>query len=198
MSYCLKQKSLTRKRESIRSLLYIFEGALFLTLLAKITLTLPFTPIPITFQTLGIYCLGIMASPLGAAGSVLTYFMFGLIFPVFCNSLWGIANFCGPTAGYLYAFPLAAACISILHRRHSGSNFKLAIILSIGAGIILACGTLGLACYLYFTGVTSTIDIIQGLKLGTLPFIPGEILKILLVIQGRHAIAFFKKTHVYD
>lgn len=194
MGYCLEQKFLVVERFK-RSLLYMFEGALFLTLLAKITVTLPFTPVPITFQTLGIYCLGVLTSPTIAVGSVFTYFLGGLVLPVFCNSYWGIASFFGPTAGYLYAFPLAAACISFLHHRYGSSNFKLAMILCIGASIILVCGTLGLTCYFYLTGATPTIGIIQGLKLGAFPFIPGELIKILLVTQGKRVVGFFKKAN---
>lgn len=195
MSYCLEeQRSWITKGLLRSSWLYICEGALFLALLAKITVTLPFTPVPITFQTLGIYCLGIMTSPTRAIGSILVYFIWGLVAPVFCNSCFGITSFFGPTAGYLYVFPLAAACISVLWNRYGKSQLHLAFILCIGASMILLGGALGLTCYLYFVGATPVIDILQGWKLGILPFIPGEILKILLVIQGRYAIAFFKKA----
>ncbi|WP_348664134.1 biotin transporter BioY [Chlamydia vaughanii] len=173
----------------------ILEGSIFLTLLAKITLHLPFTPVPVTFQTLGIYCIGVVASPMIAVGSVVAYLLEGLFLPVFYSSGYGIAAFFGPTAGYLYAFPIAAALISVLYRHFKESTYALAVILTAAAALITTCGSIWLACYLYLTSVTSTLDIVTGFKLGAAPFVIGETLKILLVIHGRTAGEFFKKRY---
>ncbi|MEF9497466.1 biotin transporter BioY [Chlamydia sp. 04-14] len=172
----------------------ILEGSLFLALLAKITLPLPFTPIPVTFQTLGIYCIGMACSPMIAVSSVIAYLLEGLFFPVFYSSGYGIATFFGPTAGYLYTFPLVALFISLLYRRFKSPNgYVLASILAAAASIILLFGSLWLAYYFYMMSITDTVDLIRGLQLGAAPFVIGETLKILLVVQGRKALQFFQK-----
>ncbi|SYX09172.1 Biotin ECF transporter S component BioY2,BioY family [Chlamydia poikilotherma] len=172
----------------------ILEGSLFLALLAKITLPLPFTPIPVTFQTLGIYCIGVACSPTIAVSSVIAYLLEGLFFPVFYSSEYGVATFFGPTAGYLYAFPLVALFISLLYRRFKNPNsYVLGSILAGAAFITLLLGSLWLACYFYMTSITDKVDLVLGLQLGAAPFVIGETLKILLIVQGRKALQFFEK-----
>ncbi|BAE81081.1 biotin synthase [Chlamydia felis Fe/C-56] len=195
MSYSLVKKSWLSEILS-NSIVKIFGGSIFLALLAKITLQLPFTPVPITFQTLGIYCIGVACSPIIAVGSVLAYLLEGLFLPVFCSSGYGIAAFFGPTAGYLYAFPMAAAFISLLYRRFRSPNVcMLASILAGAALVMMALGSFWLACYFYVTSITDSINLIRGFQLGAAPFILGEILKILLVIKGRSAVHFFRKHY---
>ncbi|MEF9520198.1 biotin transporter BioY [Chlamydia crocodili] len=193
MSYSLTKKSWLLGIMS-SSIVKILEGSLFLALLAKITLPLPFTPIPVTFQTLGIYCIGVVCSPTIAISSVIAYLLEGLFFPVFYSSGYGITTFFGPTAGYLYAFPLVAVFISVLYRRFKSPNsYVLGSILAGAAFIILLLGSLWLACYLYMTSMTNKVDLVRGLQLGAAPFVIGEALKIFLVVQGRKALQFFQK-----
>ncbi|QVE49232.1 biotin transporter BioY [Chlamydia crocodili] len=195
MSYSLTKKSWLLGILS-SPVVQILEGSLFLALLAKITLPLPFTPIPVTFQTLGIYCIGVACSPMIAVSSVIAYLLEGLFLPVFYSSGYGIATFLGPTAGYLYAFPLVAVFISLLYRRFKNPNsYVLGAILAGAASITLLLGSLWLTYYFYMTSITDTVDLVRGLQLGAAPFVIGETLKILLVVQGRKALQFFKKRY---
>ncbi|QEM74017.1 biotin transporter BioY [Chlamydia psittaci] len=174
----------------------MLEGSLFLALLAKIALPLPFTPILVTFQTLGIFCIGVACSPWIAVGSVLAYLMEGMFLPVFYGSGCGLTAFYGPTAGYLYAFPIAVLFISALYRRFaSPSGYVLASILTAAALIILVMGSLWLSYYFYMMSITESIDLVRGFQLGAAPFIVGEALKILLVVQGKSAVQFFQKHY---
>ncbi|AFS28260.1 biotin transporter BioY [Chlamydia psittaci] len=195
MGYSLATKShLLRILSS--PIVKILEGSLFLALLAKIALPLPFTPILVTFQTLGIFCIGIAYSPRMAVGSVLSYLVAGIFLPVFYGSGCGLTAFFGPTAGYLYAFPIAALFISSLYRRFkSPSGYVLASILTIAALIILVMGSLWLSYYFYMMSLTESIDVVKGFQLGAMPFIVGEALKILLVVKGKSAVQFFQKHY---
>jgi hypothetical protein len=78
---------------------------------AQISVPLPFTPVPFTFQPM-VVLLGAMAlgSRLGAASQVL-YLTLGVLgVPVFAASPLpqGIGRLIGPTGGYLMAYPAAA------------------------------------------------------------------------------------------
>ncbi|WP_375793120.1 biotin transporter BioY [Chlamydia sp. 12-01] len=195
MSYSLVKKSWLLGILS-SPIVKILEGSLFLALLAKIALPLPFTPVPITFQTLGIYCIGIACSPMIAISSVIAYLLEGLFLPVFYSSGYGIAAFFGPTAGYLYAFPIATVFMSLLYRQFKSPNsYILASILVGAAFIMLVLGSLWLAYYFYIMSITETVDLIKGFQLGAVPFVIGEMLKILLVIQGKGALQFFQKRY---
>ncbi len=84
----------------------IFAAVTALT--ARITIYLPFTPVPITLQTLAVVLSGLVLGAWGGTLAQLTYL--GLIavgLPFDANGL-GPASFFGPTAGYLLGFVPAA------------------------------------------------------------------------------------------
>ncbi|MBQ8498238.1 biotin transporter BioY [Chlamydia sp.] len=171
-----------------KSFVKVFAGSLFLACLAKISISLPFTPVPITFQTLGVFCLGLAMTPGMAAATVGVYLMEGLLFPVFCSSSYGIAVFCGPTAGYLFSFMPTVALISWLYRKCGGVRAKssvVALVLFVGGGLNLCLGALWLACFLKNIGVSISFDLFEAFKMGILPFLIGKVIKIAFVVQGR-------------
>jgi biotin transport system substrate-specific component len=86
----------------------IFVFAAITALTARITIHLPFTPVPITLQTLAVVLSGLVLGARRGALAQLTYL--GLIatgLPLDANAL-GAAAFFGPTAGYLIGFGPAA------------------------------------------------------------------------------------------
>ena len=86
-------------------------------LTARITIHLPFTPVPITLQTLAVVLSGLVLGSRRGALAQLTYL--GLIatgLPLDANGL-GIAAFFGPTAGYLIGFVPAALVAGWLAER---------------------------------------------------------------------------------
>jgi biotin transport system substrate-specific component len=101
------------------------------TLTARITIDLPFSPVPITLQTLAVVLSGLV---LGARGGTMAQLLYlGLIvtgLPVDARGL-GPAAFFGPTAGYLLGFVPAAFVTGRLAERLAGrswwGNFAAAI-----------------------------------------------------------------------
>ena len=86
-------------------------------LAARVTIHLPFTPVPITLQTLAVVLSGLVLGSRNGALAQLTYL--GLIatgLPLDANGL-GIAAFFGPTAGYLIGFVPAASVAGWLAER---------------------------------------------------------------------------------
>lgn len=158
-------------------------GSLYLAFLAKICLYLPFTPVPITFQTFGVYSLGRIFSPRIAVVTVIAYLVGGLFFPVFCGNSCGWTVFCGPTAGYLLAFAPSIALISWALPKCMNRMQQTCVFLC-ASTLILTVGSLWLCWYLYIVGVTSSLNVSNALVLGFLPFIPGDMVKIALVSLG--------------
>ncbi|SVA73060.1 uncharacterized protein METZ01_LOCUS125914, partial [marine metagenome] len=87
----------------------IILGSFLIAVLAQISIPIPFTPIPITGQTIGVVLVGGLLGARRGAMAVLTYLMEGAIgLPVFAQMKAGAHVLVGPTAGYLWGFIFAA------------------------------------------------------------------------------------------
>jgi len=65
--------------------------------------------VPITLQTFGVMLAGCVLGPVRGFLAVSLYLLLGIIgLPVFAEHSSGLGVFSGPSAGYLYAFPIAA------------------------------------------------------------------------------------------
>lgn len=132
-----------------RSIASIVIFAAVTALTARITVHLPFTPVPITLQTLAVVLSGLVLGARSGALAQLTYL--GLIavgLPLDANGL-GLASFLGPTAGYLVGFVPAAFVTGWLAERFSvqswWGNFAAAMA---GAVVIYLVGASWLAVML--------------------------------------------------
>lgn len=150
-------------------------GSVLLTVCARVSMPLWFTPVPLSLQPFGVLLLGLLLSPRLAIATIGVYLAEGTAgLPVFAPtaaSVGGLGHLIGPTGGYLLAYPLAAVLISALWRR-SGHSFAAALTsATLGDLVILVCGALWLA-------VASHISIWTALSLAAVPFMPGDALKI--------------------
>uniref|UniRef100_UPI002580E7FB biotin transporter BioY n=2 Tax=Oceanithermus sp. TaxID=2268145 RepID=UPI002580E7FB len=83
-------------------LLTVLAGAGFVALLAQVALPLPFTPVPVTLQTLGVLLVGAaLGSRLGAQALGLYLAAGAAGLPVFAGGGAGVGWLAGPTGGYL-------------------------------------------------------------------------------------------------
>jgi biotin transport system substrate-specific component len=99
----------------------------------------------------------------------------------------GPARFFGPTAGYLLAFPPAAFLAGwIVERGATQSIRRLAGALVTGDAVILLGGCAWLA-----TGMG--LGLATSLRLGALPFIPGELIKMVLVVAVVRGFEFARR-----
>ena len=117
---------------------------------AKISVPLPWTPVPGTLQPLALLLAGAFLGSRGGAASQVIYLMTGLAgLPVFALPGAGPAYFLGPTAGYLLGFVPAAwlAGRVIEARRHPRFLRCLAGALS-GAMVLHLCGAVWIALLL--------------------------------------------------
>ena len=153
----------------------VLAGSAFIALCAHIVLPLNFTPVPLTMQTFAVMVLALLLTPRLAAATMAAYLVEGAIgLPVFSPMpiiAGGFAHLVGPTAGYLLAYPAAAALVSSFWRE-TPRNFAGGLG-SAAAGnlLMLFCGGVWLAVLTHASAVTI-------LWLGVLPFLPGEGLKV--------------------
>lgn len=165
----------------------VVAGTAFLAASARIAVPLPFTPVPITGQTLAVLLIGaLFGSRLGLA-TVLGYMAEGLAgLPVFARGLGGPGVLFGPTGGYICGFALAAFVIGWLLERNTQAAVPVAVgIFLLGDGVLFAVGTLWLA---HFIGYG------RAWLGGVLPFLPGEIVKVALatgvLASGRQVLQY--------
>jgi biotin transport system substrate-specific component len=170
--------------------LRIAAANILLVLCAHIVIPLPWTPVPITGQTFGVLLVAVLLGARRGAISLILYLLEGAAgLPVFQPlGLPGLARFAGPTAGYLFSYPFAAFVTGWLversakigNARDGGSRFsglRLIGALISGEAIIFACGCAWLALFL-------AMGWSVALSQGALPFIPGEIVKMALLVAA--------------
>jgi biotin transport system substrate-specific component len=163
-------------RSLTRDLLYIVGASLFTGLMAQIRITLPFTPIPLTGQTFAVLLSGaVLGSRRGFLSQALYLAEGAAGLPVFAGGAGSALHLLGPTGGYLWSFPIAAALLGwFVERGGSRSSSRLAGALIVSDLLILACG--GAWLHILFRVPNS-----QSWVLGFYPFLAADILKIVLV-----------------
>ena len=140
---------------------------------------IPFPPVPFTLQTFFVFLSGtLLGSRTGALAQVL-YVGMGLIgLPVFTGG-GGPQYVLHPTFGYLLGFIAGAWTIGFISERSEKPSFALYLSACfIGTAVTYAVGALGLFVNLnYVASKEATLG--QVLELGVIPFIAGDILKML-------------------
>jgi len=151
----------------------IFFASLFIALLAQVRVELGFTPIPITGQTFAVMLVGAAFGARRAAASVGLYLVEGALgAPVFAGGTGGMAVLLGPTGGYLAGFVVAVMVIGYLAERGLDRSWWPAVLaFAVGDVIIFSFGVPWLAVFIGSQG---------ALAAGLWPFIPGEVVKIVL------------------
>jgi biotin transport system substrate-specific component len=133
---------------------------------------LPFTPVPITLQTLTVLLAGgVMGYRLGIT-SMLVYLALGCAgMPFFADMKSGTAVMCGPTAGYLIGFVAAAWIVGRMTHVPKPSWKRLAAGFAAGSAVIYVCGVAGLL--LAVPGIGFGTAVMRGVA----PFLAGDVLK---------------------
>jgi len=141
---------------------------------AFVRIPLPFTPVPITLQTLFVLlCGALLGSHLGGIAQ-LSYIILGVSgVPIFAGAGSGLFYLCGPTAGYLFGFVLSSLWLGKFIRYCKNNVFLTFAILSIADLIILSSGIMWLRFLFGY-------PLAKLLFIGFIPFIPGDLLKALV------------------
>jgi len=164
-------------------------GSLLIAGLAQISFQLPFTPVPITGQTLGVLLVGAAYGPALGAATLVLYLAWGLIgLPVFAPNADGthdtglqVLRATSATGGYLIGFVAAAGLTGWFSRRGWDRSIRSSIgAMLLGSIVIYAVGVPWLYHALppVIDGNPVTLD--TALSFGLYPFIIGDTLKLLV------------------
>lgn len=149
----------------------VIAGVALLTLLAQLKIVLPWTPVPITGQTMGVTLLALNWGSRLSLASFAAYLCIGFLgAPVFAGGLSGVLV--GPTFGYLIGMLIASWVVGRLSEKGFNHTFKKSLIACYaGSFITFTCGVIGL---LFF------IPTDKLLVAGVIPFLPGDLLKNII------------------
>lgn len=135
-------------------------------------LSIPFVPVPLTFQSATVILIGMTFGSKRGASVVAAYLLAGACgLPVFADFSFGLAKFAGPTGGYLIGFLPAAYLSGFLAERGFVKNIATSFLTALLGAIIIF--TLGV------TVLSSFIGWHNALIYGLLPFIISEPIKLL-------------------
>lgn len=143
---------------------------------AQLSVHLPFTPVPVTAQTLAVLLSGAVLGWRRGFLSQLVYLAEGAAgLPVFADATGTALHLVGPSGGYLWSFPLAAALVGWLVEQGAAcSTWKLAGALVAADALILIVGSTWLQ-------LLFRVPYSQAWLLGFYPFLVTDALKIVLV-----------------
>jgi len=169
------------------STLIRFGAVLFVTALtaaaAQVSVPLPFTQVPFTFQPMVVLLGGLALGPrLGFASQVL-YLLAGVAgLPVFAASLTlppGAMRLAGPTGGYLMSYPIAAFLTGYLAERGFDRRYLTSVLAMLaGLLVVYTCGATWLGLFAAGVG-TAPIGLAAALVTGVVPFIVADLVKLV-------------------
>jgi len=160
-----------------RKLALALAGAGVIGLAAQVKFYLPWTPVPVTGQTMAVLLTAVLLGRNWGGISAALYAALGAAgLPWFAGLSGGIGCLAGPTGGYIAGFVLAAFFVGYVSDRFVRARSwygLLGLMLFANFALIHGPGLLWLATV---TGVT---DIARLLWMGTIPFIPGDVIKAI-------------------
>lgn len=151
--------------------LAVLIGTAFLAVSSWVSV--PMIPVPVTMQTFAVTMVGALYGWRLGGLTVIAWLIEAMMgMPVLAGGAFGLAPFVGPTAGYLFAFPVVAAFVGYLAERGLTRNpWSSFAVMLLGNAL---CLVLGASWLVHLFGLeTAWVS-------GVAPFIVGGILKSAL------------------
>lgn len=138
-------------------------------------IVVPFSPVPVS---LSLFAVLLTAYLLGARDGCICctlYLVLGCVgLPIFSGGVGGPGKLFGPTGGYLVGYLVTAWFTGI-----AASRLKSKAILRLLGMVLGVCGCYALGTLWLI--VSMEIGIKEGLMLGVVPYIPADLMKIVMV-----------------
>ncbi len=162
-----------KKSTMLYNIVLVISGSILITLSAKISIPLSFSPVPVTMQTLAILLIGTLFGSKRGSLTVIAYISQGIMgIPVFAKAGSGFAYLMGPTGGYLIGFVFAAFITGYFAEKGWDRSFwKTTYAMTIGTSFIFIFGVFWLSFFIGFD---------KAVMVGFVPFIIGAIIKIII------------------
>ncbi len=165
----MKQKLSTQELTTMALL------AALLCVSSYISITLPFSAVPITAQTLVVNMIALLLKPKKAGITVGVWILLGAVgLPVFSGGKAGIGTLFGATGGFIIGYLVAAIVIALIKGR---KNKVMRSMISVLIGIPVVY-LFGVPWMRFMLGLTWKGAIVAGL----LPFLVGDILKCIVAV----------------
>jgi biotin transport system substrate-specific component len=160
--------------EGTRQVALVVGGSLVVALCARITIPLPFTPVPLTVQNFGVLLVGLLLGSRRGFAALALYLAEGAMgMPVFSpTGVGGIAQLLGPTGGFLLAYPLVAWIAGFVMERGRKSFARAALGGFLGELVLFAGGLTWLAVL--------THSVAQAFRWGLYWFVFAEVIKVMM------------------
>ncbi len=184
-----------RGRAVVKQAAIAIGASLFVALCARVTVPLPFTPVPLTLQNFGVLAVGLVLGSRRGFAALALYLVEGACgMPVFSPAILGsgISHLFGPTGGFLMAYPLVAFVAGWIYEQSSkqslgqaseqasnqisnqGSRrFAGAVLASVAAELVLFAGGLSWLAVL-------THSFTLAIRYGLYWFVFAEVIKVLM------------------
>jgi biotin transport system substrate-specific component len=149
-------------------------ASLFVALCARVSLPLPFTPVPLTLQNFAVLLVGLALGPRRAFAALALYLTEGIVgLPVFNPfGKGGVAQVLGPTGGFLLAYPFVAALTGWIMARGERTFLRAATAGAAGEALLFAGGL----SWLYVL----THSLTTAIRFGLYWFVFAEVIKVLM------------------
>jgi biotin transport system substrate-specific component len=164
----------SRGFEAARQVAIVVGASLFVALCARITIPLPFTPVPLTVQNFGVLLVGLTLGSRRGFAALALYLAEGAAgMPVFNpTGLGGVAQLMGATGGFLLAYPFVAWLAGYV-MEHGRKTFARAAVGGLLGEIVLFTGGLSWLSIL-------THSVAQAFRWGFYWFLFAEIIKVMM------------------
>lgn len=151
-------------------------------------ITIPVQPVPFTLQPLAVFLTGLLLGPRTGALAMGIYLLVGAVgVPVFAGFRGGLGVLFGTTGGYLLAYPLAAALTGMAAGTVAGASRRRGLVVgflwgAVALATVYAAGAVWLA-------VLANLSLRAALVAGVLPFVPLDLVKVVLAALVAVAVA---------
>lgn len=141
---------------------------------AYIIIPIPMSPVPLVMTNLVMALVAYMLTPRDTFITIFAYVAIGAIgLPVFAGAHGGVGVLIGPTGGYIWGFLLAYPLLSFLKGKQYNFWRYALVGTFVAVPIVYLVGMVGLMLYL-------NISITKAFMVGVLPFIPMDVMKVVL------------------
>ncbi|HMK29137.1 MAG TPA: biotin transporter BioY [Terriglobales bacterium] len=158
----------------LKQVAIVMGASLFVALCGRLSVPLPFTPIPLTLANFGVILVGLALGARRGFLALALYLAEGVSgIPVFSPAgPGGIAQLLGPTGGYLMAYPLVAGLAGRIAERGS-SSFLRNLAASVAGEVVLF--TLGIG----WLALLTHAPLGKAAYFGVYPFLFAEVIKVM-------------------
>ena len=148
-------------------------ASLFVSICARLSVPLPFTPVPLTLANFAVLVVGLTLGSRAGFAALALYLAEGAMgLPVFSPAgPGGIAQLLGPTGGYLVAYPFVAFLAGFIAERGEKSFARFAVA-SIAAEVLLFASGISWFAVVAHAGAS------QAVRFALNPFVFAEIMKV--------------------